>query len=175
MWPQASTFSIDVLPGAAEMVAAAPIAQVGYGVSVLTVHTEEVTGTAVSAPLEPDAAVIIGIQPTAPVVAAGDPLVCPECKTAFQYDYPNRRGMGAIDEGPQTPSVVRFSVVTGCDGSNCKSQVELIALRSRGTTKEQCVAEMAAWTVDGILCARGHQIVLPDPQEVREWLNEPDV
>lgn len=100
-------------------------------------------------------------------------LVCPECKTAFRFDWPNRNqtpGTVMTDEPPQATAMNRFSVVAGCDGSNCKSQVELVALRPRGTTKEQCLAEMPMWTLDGILCEHGHQVVLPSPTKLRQWL-----
>lgn len=100
-------------------------------------------------------------------------LVCAECKQAFQFDWVNPpwiEGSVLSDEPPQATAMNRFSVVAECDGSNCKSQVELVALRPRGTTKEQCLAEMPMWTLHGIFCEHGHQIVLPDAAKLRAWL-----
>lgn len=91
-------------------------------------------------------------------------LVCPQCKSAYQFDWLNRHiseGAEQTDEPPQTTGLVLFSYVTGCIDSNCESRVELIALHDPGTTEERCYAEMPQWKLDGICCERGHQIVLP--------------
>lgn len=100
-------------------------------------------------------------------------LVCPRCKSAYQFDWQNRQtSEGAVlnDAPPQKTGIVRFSVVARCDGSNCKSQVELVALRESGTAKEQCLAEMSFWKLDGIVCEYGHQITIPNPEALREWV-----
>jgi hypothetical protein len=63
-----------VLEGFAVITTTEPIAQVGYGVSVLSVQTADVTGISISVLVEPPEAVIPGINPTAPV-ATGTALV----------------------------------------------------------------------------------------------------
>ena len=52
-------------------------------------------------------------------------------------------------------------VIVECGNNNCDSRVELVALRSHGTTKEEICAEMPEWKLDGICCVNGHQIALP--------------
>jgi|ERR1017187_5923724 hypothetical protein len=103
-------------------------------------------------------------------------LVCPQCSSAFRFDWMNRRTSPwavLTDEPPLATAMNRFCVVTGCVDNNCESRTELVALRPHGATKEQCLAEMNAWTVDGILCEHGHQIVVPSSAAVREWLEKP--
>jgi hypothetical protein len=64
-------------------------------------------------------------------------FVCWRCKTAFRYDYQNRKPSGVIDEPPQTLNR-RVGVLTvGCAGANCEAPIELIAVRTSDTTDEQ--------------------------------------
>jgi hypothetical protein len=48
---------------------------------------------------------------------------------------------------------------------NCVSQVELIAIRDAGTTKEQILAEFLNWTLDGLSCENSHLLLFPDPEK----------
>ena len=89
-------------------------------------------------------------------------LVCQECKLAFQFDYPKRQSLGCSYELHQSGGP-RFSLVAECGDNNCKSPVELVALRGPGTTEEQCYEEIAAWDVSRIRCRNGHQIIIPEP------------
>ena len=99
----------------------------------------------------------------------GDPfltLICPACRNAFQFDWKNRNVspcLVPIDEHLLEREPVRFSYVVRCDDKNCESRTELIAIRDHRTTEEQCRAEVSTWTVNNILCSRGHQIVNPTP------------
>ena len=91
-------------------------------------------------------------------------LVCPECKAAFRYDYRNRRGLEAINTPAQSTgqsNISWFLVLAECADGNCKSQMELIAIRSADTAPEQLSEERKTWTADDIYCEHGHPIVCP--------------
>src|ERR1700733_11762680 len=76
-------------------------------------------------------------------------LVCQDCRTAFPFDYPKRQPVGTTDVLLQDGGLI-FFFVARCNDSNCKSGVELFALRPRGTTMEQVGAEIPTWKLNGI-------------------------
>ena len=87
----------------------------------------------------------------------------------FPWNYPLRKAEGVIDEGPKTAeyrSQMSYGIAAECDGSNCDSLVELIAIRPAGTSEEQTTAEIPEWKIEGILCENGHQIVRPNPRKL---------
>src|SRR5271166_2095361 len=89
-------------------------------------------------------------------------LVCQRCKIAYQQDYRHLESTGVIDVSPQKGvsqnAPAYFSVVVGCVDSNCQSPLALTVLRDPHTTKEQMLAEMPQWKLDGICCAQGYPI-----------------
>jgi len=68
---------------------------------------------------------------------------------------------------PADPSNVpsAFFFPAGCADSNCISQVELIAVRDAGTTKEDVIAEFSKWSLTEIACENGHPLLFPDPEK----------
>jgi hypothetical protein len=95
-------------------------------------------------------------------------LVCSRCRTGFRYNYEKRSPAALLPEPPQTPGRVypiAFSFRAGCVDDNCVSQVELIAIRDAGTTKEQILAEFLNWTLDGLSCENSHLLLFPDPEK----------
>jgi hypothetical protein len=102
--------------------------------------------------------------------ATGDPflvLVCTYCKQGFRYNYAERSSwvmMPTPEPSPDQKYPIRFSFPAGCANDNCRSQVELIAVRDAGTTTEQVVAEFPQWNLDGIVCEHNHPILVPDPR-----------
>ena len=87
-------------------------------------------------------------------------LVCPECKAAFQFDYRRRFAAGMTVQQPQNlDDYIWFSILAGCDDSNCKPQRTLFAIRPVGTTQPQLAEEISIWNLAGLLCERGHPIV----------------
>jgi hypothetical protein len=104
--------------------------------------------------------------------STGEPfltLVCPKCKTWFRYNYEERSPLGEISELPRTPDreyPVLFSLLAECDDSNCNSQIELIAIRDFGTSKEMMRREIPTWKLGGLVCEQGHQVIRPEPEKL---------
>ena len=93
--------------------------------------------------------------------------------TGFLYNYEKRSPQSLTPDiqpapGRKYPAALVFRAECVDDG--CISQVELVAIREAGTTTEQVKAEFPNWKLDGILCAKGHRLLFPDP--TKSYLNE---
>ena len=89
-------------------------------------------------------------------------LVCPACKGAFQFDFPERlkkvQGTTALPLDREVDHVW-FSIEGQCDPSNsCPSQL-LFAIRAFGTTRTQLEKEFPIWSERGLSCIKEHPIV----------------
>src|ERR1017187_7805947 len=97
---------------------------------------------------------LVGIIRNRRVSTTGEPIltfVCQQCKNCFQWDYHKRKSVGLFPEPPQnTAHPVVFSTVAECENGDCEAQVEVIAIRSPGTTREQIDAERPSWRADDI-------------------------
>ena len=136
------------------MVSAAPIYPVGCPCGCGTV----LTGTT-----------LVEIVHNRQLSATGAPwlaLVCHNCKAVRLVDRTALGGATTVGH-PDTSELAPFSFVARCDDRGCTSRVELIAMRSAGTTKEQLSAEMPAWKLGGVFCEKGHQITELDIDSFR--------
>ena len=100
------------------------------------------------------------------VSTTGDPLVmlvCQECMAVHPFDYRRRRAAAMSDLPLQTPALFWFSILAVCDEDNCDFPVELVAIRSHGTTEQQCLEEIPNWQLDGVMRKRWRQISRPEP------------
>ena len=61
---------------------------------------------------------------------------------------------------------VLFSLLAECDDSNCNSQIELIAIRDFGTSKEMMRKEIPTWNLGSLVCEQGHQVIRPGPEKL---------
>jgi hypothetical protein len=93
-------------------------------------------------------------------------FVCTYCKHGFRYNYAERSSWVTMPAPPADPdnAPIAFFFPIGCADNNCKSHVELIAIRDAGTTEPDVFAEFPRWNLDGIVCENNHPIVLPDPK-----------
>lgn len=88
-------------------------------------------------------------------------FVCSRCKTAFRYDYLNRKPAEMIQE-PPLGSMRRFVcfVEQKCGVTGCGSYVEVVAIRSYDTSPESFQSEMKGWDCTKIICEK-HDPLLP--------------
>src|SRR5712692_1608528 len=73
------------------------------------------------------------LDTVAPVVT----FVCSQCKTAFRFDYLNRKSAGVIDEPPRSSKPFVWIVTIKCGDTRCGFPLELVAVRNSDTTQEQ--------------------------------------
>lgn len=92
-------------------------------------------------------------------------FVCSNCSTPFRYDYEQRSAGAMISASAMRKFPTAFSFRAECVDDSCISQVELIAIRDPGTTKEGIRAEITKWKLDGFHCENGHPLLFPDPQK----------
>ncbi len=87
-------------------------------------------------------------------------FVCSRCKTAFRYDYQNRKPVGVIDAHPQSSGHSIGVLSLKCSNSNCVADIKLIAVRRSGTTIEAMQEELQGWKISESRCGQG---LPPDP------------
>ena len=90
-------------------------------------------------------------------------FMCLHCKTAFRFDYRNRKPAPEIEE-PQHSSVPSVGIVTvKCAEPYCNSPVELVVVAKSGTTLEQHLEQLRRNDLTKYFCANHHPLLPPDP------------
>jgi hypothetical protein len=88
-------------------------------------------------------------------------FVCSQCKTAFRFDYLNRKPAGVIDAHLQNPKPLICVVTTRCGKEHCGFPAESVAVRICETSLERCQelfhAEVETWDKTKLLCERHHE------------------
>ena len=90
-------------------------------------------------------------------------LVCSRCKHAQRYNYEERSPAWEMTAEPTRSPTQHDPIVAlfraRCVDSNCTGEVELIAVRDAGTTREQVLQERREWHIEGIYCPFGHPLL----------------
>ncbi len=95
-------------------------------------------------------------------------LVCSNCTKGFRYNYEERELAAVMpirDPLPNHPYPIAFFFRAECVDSGCESQVQLTAIRTAGTTKQDVLEELSRWDLSEIRCEKGYHLYFPDPEK----------
>ena len=97
----------------------------------------------------------------------GDPyldVACPECSHVFRYTGVLSRQRASDAQYPyrRPASAVWFRVWVRCNGTACKSHIQIESSMTNGAIAEGVKALVSRWVVDdAVKCGCGHQALQP--------------